>query len=221
MGAASRDVPFYANPDSTHCFQAALRMVLKFFRPAEDFSWAQLDAITAKADDIGTWPFAGLTWLCDQGFDVRNIELMDNRRFARDGHSYLVEFLGADVVTASRLAADLSPEQAAAARFVDIVSCETRIPDRDDLERLLADGYLVICNVNSRTLNDTEGYSGHFVVVMSCDESELVLHDPGQPPTPQRRVPTAKFERAWAYPHERAKNVVAIRLQDRRTSRHA
>lgn len=214
MAASTFDVPFYANPDSTHCFQAALRMVLKCFRPAEDYSWAQLDAITAKADDIGTWPFAGLTWLCDQGFDVCNIELMDNRRFAREGLPYVVEFLGADIVAASRLGADLSHEQAAAARFVETVHCETRVPDLGDLQRLLADGYLAICNVNSRTLNDSEGYSGHFVVVTSCDAHELVLHDPGQPPTPQRRVPRPKFERAWAYPHERAKNIVAIRLPD-------
>ena len=213
MAGSSFEVPFYANPDNTHCFQAALRMVLKCFRPAEDYSWAQLDAITAKANDISTWPFAGLTWLCDHGFEVRNIELMDNRRFAREGLPYVVEFLGADVVAASRLAADLSSEQAAAARFVETVRCETRIPDLDDIEQLLADGYVVICNVNSRTLNDREGYSGHFVVVTSCDARELVLHDPGQPPTPQRHVRRPKFERAWGYPDEHAKNIVAIRLQ--------
>jgi len=108
-------------------------MVVKCFRPAEEYSWAQLDAITAKAEGFGAWPFAGLTWLRAQGFDVRNIELMDNRRFAREGRSYLVEFFGAEFVGASRLPPDLSPDQAAAASFVDTVRCETRIPDLDDL----------------------------------------------------------------------------------------
>ena len=66
--------------------------------------------------------------------------------------------------------------------------------------------------MNSRTLNEREGYSGHFVVVKSCDAKELVLHDPGPPPTPQRRVILGVFEKAWAYPTERAKNIVAIKL---------
>ena len=211
----SLEVPFFGNtPDNTHCFQAALKMVLKCFRPSEDYSWAALDEITAKVDGLGTFPFAGLAWLQSRGFDVRNVELMDNGRFANEGRSYLVEFFGKDLVAATALPPDLSREQAAAATFVSNVSSETRIPEVDDLRRFLADGYLVICNVNSRTLNEREGYSGHFVVVTSCDSAEVVAHDPGPPPNPNRRVPVALFERAWAYPTERAKNIVAIKPRD-------
>jgi hypothetical protein len=189
------DVPFYANtPDATHCFQAALRMALKCFRPVEEYSWAELDAITAKAEGVGTWPFAGLTWL------------------HHEGRSYIVEFLGEDIVAATPLLPDLSSEQAAAAKFVETVRCETRIPGFEDLRRLLADGYLAICNVNSRTLNERDGYSGHFVVVTSCDANELVLHDPGPPPQAQRRVSAGLFDKAWAYPSERARNIAAIKL---------
>ena len=206
---------------ATHCFQAALRMVVGCFQPHEDYSWAELDAITAKVEGLGAWPFAGLTWLHGRGFDVRNIELMDNRRFAREGRSYLVEFFGAEFVAASPLPPELGPEQAAAARFVDAVHCETRIPDLDDLRRLLADGYLVICNVNSRMLNERPGYMGHFVVVTSCDASEIVFHDPGPPATPLRHSPIAAFAQAWAYPTERAQNIVAVRLPDRRRPSHA
>jgi hypothetical protein len=213
VAVTSFDVPFYANPDATHCFQAALRMVVKCFRPAEEYSWAQLDAITGKADGLGTWPFAGLTWLHDQGLDVRNIELMDNRRFACEGRAYLVEFFGAEFVAGSGLSPDLSADQAAAARFVDAVHCEARVPDLDDVRRLLSEGYLAICNVNSRTLNGREGFRGHFVVVTSCDSGEIVFHDPGPPATPRRRAKIDAFDKAWAYPHERAKNIVAVRPQ--------
>ena len=212
----THDVPFYANtPDATHCFQASLKMVLKCFRPAEEYSWAELDAHTAKAEGLGTFPFAGLTWLHERGLEVRNIELMDNRRFAAEGHSYLIEFFGAEIVAATKLPVSLAAEQAAAARFVDVVRCETRIPDLDELRRLIGQGYLAICNVNSRVLNDTPGYSGHFVVVTACDSNDVVFHDPGLPPTPARRVPTLKFEQAWAYPTERAKNIVAVGPQRR------
>jgi hypothetical protein len=213
MDAASRDVPFYANPDDTHCFQAAIRMVVKCFRPAEEYSWTQLDAITGKVDGYGTWPFAGLMWLHEQGLDVRNIELMDNSRFAREGRSYVAEFCPE---LAAPLPPDLSSEQTAAARFVKLVRCETRIPDLDDVRDFLAAGYLAICNVNSRLLNGRDGYMGHFVVVTSCDATGLVLHDPGPPGEARRRVPIGTFEKAWAYPTERVKSLVAVRPQPRR-----
>jgi hypothetical protein len=208
------EVPFFANtPDGTHCFQAALKMVLKFFRPTEDYSWPQMDAITAKAAGVGTWPFAGLTWLHDRGFEVRNIEHMDNRRFALEGRPYLAEVFGEQLAAATPL--DLSAEQAAAAKFVDAVHCETRIPSFDDLRELLANEYLAICNVNSRTLNGREGHMGHFVVVTTCDSNEVTFHDPGPPPTPSRRATTASFDRAWAYPAASARNIVAVRPRER------
>jgi hypothetical protein len=59
-------------------------------------------------------------------------------------------------------------------------------------------------------LNGAAGYSGHFVVVTGCDADEVVCHDPGPPAVPHRRIPIEAFERAWAYPTERAKTMVAV-----------
>jgi hypothetical protein len=85
--AFDQAVPFIANPDATHCYQAALKMVLRHFRPQRDHSWG-------KVDGLGTWLFAGLTWLQDQGVDLTNVELMDNKRFAAEGRAYLAELAG-------------------------------------------------------------------------------------------------------------------------------
>ena len=50
-------VPFYTNTsDDTHCYQAGLKMILKYFIPDKDFSWEELDKFTAKVEDLWTWP---------------------------------------------------------------------------------------------------------------------------------------------------------------------
>jgi len=205
------DVPFIANPDATHCYQAALKMVLQRFRPAHDPSWAALDRITGKVDGFGTWPFAGLMWLHDLGLDLTNIELMDNRRFAAEGRAYIAEVAGREFAESLDRGLDLSRVQTEAAAFMEKVRCEVRIPTLEDIRRAVAVGGLVICNVNSRALNGREGHLGHFVVVKGFDEHGLIAHDPGPPGEANRKVPFEAFERAWASPKADVKWLVVVR----------
>ena len=91
-------VPFYSNtPDDTHCFQAAMRMVLKYFWPNRDFSWKELEKITAKIEGLWTWPMAGLLWMEEHGFDVFDIEMFDYRQFVKKGGQYLMDTFGRDI----------------------------------------------------------------------------------------------------------------------------
>ena len=213
MQTFDQAVPFCANtPDGTRCYQAALKMVLQHYKPDLDDSWSVLDRVTAKIDGGGTWPFAGMVWLHDNGFEVRNIELMDNERFADEGQQYLAEFFGAHAAAVDART-DFASEQANARRFVAAARCEVRIPSVEDIRKLLLDGYLAICNVNSRVLNGRDGYSGHFVVVKGYDEVGLILHDPGPPASENRRVVLDDFERAWAFPDAKARNVIGIRVR--------
>lgn len=210
MKSYDQDVPLFTNPDNTHCYQAALKMVLQRFRPQHEHSWELLERVTGKIDGFGTWPFAGLTWLHEQGLRVTNIELMDNRRFAAEGRAYLAELTGAEFVASVDPGLDLSRVQQEAAVFVDKVRCETRIPTLDDVRRAVAAGCLVICNVNSRVLNGRDGYSGHFVVVKGFDDQGFIINDPGPPGEANRRVPFVRFETAWAWPNASVKNLVAV-----------
>lgn len=82
------DIPFFGNTsDNTHCFQAALKMVLKYFLSNEEFSWEELDRATATVKDRWTWPYAGLMWMQEKGFEVVNIDMFDNKRFAEEGEA--------------------------------------------------------------------------------------------------------------------------------------
>ena len=209
MVEIDQDVPFFANPDATHCFQAALKMVLGRFRPQLDPSWVELDRITGKVEGFGTWPFAGYTWLQAQALDVTNIELMDNARFAVEGRAYLAE-LGGQEFAQVDAGLDLTRIQAEAAVFVARIRSEVRIPTLDDIRRAVNAGDVAVCNVNSRVLNAREGYSGHFVVIKGFDEHGFVIHDPGPPGQANRKVAFDAFERAWASPSATVKNLVVI-----------
>ena len=212
MESLDYKVPFYPNtPDGTHCFQASIKSVLKFFWPEKDFSWEELEKITAKKEGLWTWLMAGLIWLQNQGFEVKNVEIFDYGKFIESPEEYLKEFWGEEIAKIQIEHCEINQEVEYAKKFLEEVFTEKRVPSVDDIKNLLKDGYLIICNVNSRTLNDKPGYAGHFVVVKGFNENNFIIHDPGLPPQENRVVPFEKFETAWAYPDEKSKNIIAFR----------
>jgi hypothetical protein len=209
----SRDaIPFYSNtPDDTHCFQAALRMILKHFLPEQDFSWQQLDEITAKHPGMWTWPMAGLCWLKQNGFDVINIEDFDYRRFCEEKENYLTEKFGSEVARVQVKNSVLHAEIEWAKKFITTVPTQNRLPSYDEIINLALEGYLLIVNVNARTLNHTPGYAGHFIVIGNVTNNWLQFHDPGLPAIKNRKVDRKLFLEAWNYPDEGARNLIAIK----------
>lgn len=205
------DVPFYENTDNTHCFQAVFRMILKHYRPNEEYSWEELEKITAKVDGLWTWPTAGMLWLHNNGFEVHDIETFDYAKFFEKGDDYLIELFGEKVGQEQIDHSDLDQEIGYAKQIVAAGLCEPRTPEVSELKQRLDEKYLLICNVNSRALNDKDGYVGHFVLLTGYTNKGFVLHDPGLPPLENREVAFADFERAWAYPNEQAKNYIAVR----------
>lgn len=209
-----KDIPFYANTsDNTHCFQAALKMVMKYFWPDKDYSWKELEEITAQVEGLWTWPMAGLLWLQERGVEVKIIEIFDYKKFAQFGGQYLIDEYGEEVGRAQIEHGDIEQERGLAKEFIKKMAIKKSIPTIDDLKNLLTQEYLVICNVNSRRLNNKEGYSGHFIVVKGFDDKYLFLHDPGLPPFKNRLVDFNLFENAWAYPNYKAKNIIALKLK--------
>jgi len=208
------DVPFYPNTqDNTHCFQATFRMVLKFFWPEKEFSYEELDKITAKIEGLWTWQMAGLLWLNEHGFEVRDIEIFDYSQFAEQGGDYLIDFFGKEVGESQIRHTDIKQEIKYAEIFAKKINSEVRIPTIKEILQLLENDYVVICNVNSHTLNNNEGYAGHFVVIKGFTNDSLIVHDPGLPPQENRMVDFNTFEKAWAYPSEKTKNIMAFKLK--------
>jgi len=208
------NVPFYANtPDDTHCYQAALRSVLKYFIPNKEYTWKELDQMTAKKEGMWTWPTQGLMNLHKLGFEVIVIESFDIEAFVKSGREYLLKEYGKKVADEQIKYSDIPQERALYKEFLKYSKYQKRCPTIEDIKRFVKKGYLVICNVNSKTLNDQQGYVGHFVIVIGYDDKHLYLHDPGLPPLENRKVFPEQFMKAWEYPNEKARNLTAVKYK--------
>ena len=208
-------VPFYSNTaDDTHCFQATLRMVLKFFYPDEEYTWDELDHLSAKAKGLWTWPPAALIFLKEKGLDLKIITPFEYNSFIHKGGDFLIEKYGPEVGGAQIKHSDIKQEQELARKLLEVVPIVARVPEIDEIFELLDQGFLVMCNVNSRRLNKQEGYVGHFILVKSAENGQLVIHDPGLPAQENRVVDPKDFEAAWAFPNEEAKDVFGFRQKN-------
>lgn len=186
-------------------------MVLKYFLPEKDFNWEELEKLTAKKEGLWTWTMAGTIALKKMGFEIVNMEEFDYLRMAQEGEKYLAEKNGEETAKIQVAHCDIRQEMKLAKEFYDIFGNQNNLPEIKDIKNLLEDGYLVTCHVNFRILNEKEGYTGHFVVIIGFDDENLYLHDPGLPPQENRKVTNDLFLKAWAYPNEAAKYLVAFK----------
>jgi len=208
-------VPFVSNTeDDTHCFQAALSMVLKYFNPEMNYTFQELERITAKPKDKWTWQSAAILWLHENKYSVVAMDLFGYQRFAREGESYLLEVFGSEVTQAQVDNSDIEQERHFAEQLSTSNLVTMREPVLEDIYRLLADGYVIICSINSMKLSGKEGYAGHSVVLTGYTDESVILHDPGVPARASVHVACDVFESAWAYPNSGAKDLLAINRVD-------
>lgn len=208
-----KNLPFYPNTsDDTHCFQAGLKMILKHFIPEKDFTFEELDKISMKRDRLWTWPMAALIWIQENGFEIINIENFDYGSFIQNGGQYLIEEFGEEMGNAQIKNSDIEQERKLSKLFLDKIKTQKAVPQKEDIIKLTDKGYVVAVNVNSRVLNGKDGYSGHFVVIKGYDDKNFILNDPGLPGKENRLVSFDIFEKAWAYPSEKVKNIMAFKL---------
>ncbi|MCA9373034.1 peptidase C39 family protein [Candidatus Woesebacteria bacterium] len=204
-------IPFFENTtDNTHCFQAVVRMVAKFYWPEEEYSWEELDQVTGKEPGMWTWPLRGYLWLQQKGLAISMVEVFDYELFAANGKEYLVDFVGQAVADEQDAHSNIETEMEYTKQVLEKISVTKKIPTLDDVEKAIVQEKIVICNVNSASLNNIPGYSGHFVIVLDVRDSAVIIHDPGQPAKAQRVVSRTDFDRAWGSPAAEQKNMVVV-----------
>lgn len=190
---------FYPNKsDDLHCSQAVIRMILKHFLPEKKFSWDEIDKLTGFKKGLWTWDLKSSIELAKMGFNVYDKALFDYERFSKEKGQYLIERYGKEVGEAQIKNSDILSETKRIREYLKLVKTDNTIATLRDIKRLLKDGYLVVCNVNSRVLANKKGYVGHFVLVFDVGDNKILLHDPGLPPKPNRKVPVSIFQKAWA-----------------------
>ena len=210
--------PFHANPDAHHCLQSTLRMALEAAEPGATYPLRLLDTLTQRRPGEGTWTHAAYLALATLPVQARAIDAFDYAAFADNPVKTVFDAfptevaasmaVGFDLVAASVLARELLAHRP--------IPIEARSPDLDDLDALLDDGWLLICNVDAGVLDGGTSPSGHSVLVFGRTDGGYLVHDPGENGvgTPDRVVSRDHLRRAWSYMGEAHRELIAIRAAD-------
>ena len=188
-----KKVPFYANhDDNMHCSIAVYRMLFDYFMDRR-IGWAEMDKMAGFENGKAPWTVTIWERMSRQGFDVRMIELFDYARYEKEGDAYLRKYLTKEEYDWQVKHTNILDIQPAIASFLKQVHVESRRPTLGDIDDMLDDGRLVMLTLNSRVLNDKEGYVSHAVLVIGQNSREYVIHDPGLPGRPNLHVPKLKI----------------------------
>lgn len=167
----TRKIPYFSNEndDNTYCLLACIRMLLKYYFPAQDYSWEKLEEITNKPVGKWAWPMAGLVYLDKIGLETIHITNIDYSKFVRKGEIYLQQYF-LDRFQEQKDNCNFILARTDAKFLLDSgVRYDKRIPDSTDLSNLLKSNYKIICYVGR----------SHFVVVYSIGGGNVYFHNPG------------------------------------------
>ena len=199
---AVKDIPFYSNradkPDS--CMLATIRGALEYLTRSQ-YSWEDMEALLGYRPGRAAWTVEVWTKLAMQEFDIHMIEAFDYQRYADEGESYLRTFLKPEELAWQREYSNLLDIKPFLPRFLKTVRREQRSPQLRDIDLLLAQGYLVLVQLNLNVLNHKPGYVAHMILIHDKTDGTYVAHDPGLPPYKNRRIMPAKLLAAMGGEH--------------------
>jgi hypothetical protein len=174
----------------------SLKMMLGVLMPEREFSLAELEEITHKQPDAGAFATHHLIWMVENGLEVQHWDTHDWPAFRDDGLDYIRRTVGDDAANYAATGSDIPAEQAVIDRFLEVVPMIKKKPRIADMEQLFDEGWLVRAGVNSRVLNNRDGYVGHSVVITGFEDDDVIFHDPDVPGTANRRSPRELFQAA-------------------------
>jgi len=198
--------PFYENFDNTHCAQCALRSIMGYFEPEKEWTWEELDAFTGKEPDKWTWQYRGQINMAQRGYHVIAIHTEDIGEFLNFGiYETMVKTLGREAADMQRKMVDLDSVIEDLKTFRKLTDSgkivhELRVPTVEDMRRLLGEGYLLDCALNSRKMYGREGYASHVVAVYGIDVDHVYFHESNKPGRPETKMPIEQFVAACCDP---------------------
>lgn len=185
--------------DNLHCFQCCYRMAVRYLTGRE-VSLKESEVETNFIEGKQTWPHAGILSLLKQNLEVFVIDGFDYKRFSDNPYNYLKEYINNTEIFNSVLeTSNLEKEKELVSKILSNEHCsvETRIPTISDIKNINTPDSIIIANVNYWTLLDKKGYDGHFVIIESVSDEEVILQNPGLPPLPSQVVKLENFLKAW------------------------
>jgi len=210
------NIPFFPNtPDDTHCFQACLKSILKFYFPKKEYSFSYLDRVTAHKKGKWTWDTAGLLFLQKKGFSVTSIADFSYKKFIKNGEKYLKEIWTEEIFYTQKKFSDLKNEQYLAKKLSD--SKDIKLIERpatiSDIKKLFNNGWIVMPSINPFVINNKKDYANHIIIITNLNDKMITFHDSGLPPLPNRKIPLTKFLKAFYYPDKESGSLIAIKYE--------
>jgi hypothetical protein len=177
----------------------------------QKLSWEELDKITGREAGKISWQSQAILYLLDQGFEVIYIKDFDYTCFIELKEKYILERFGNILGNILIQCSNIADEIASASKLIQRLPLFCRPAQLEDIKYLLAHEYLIICVVNWCRLNGHIGYEGHYILIYDISETHIYIHDPGPPTYISYALTITEFERAWAAPTPRDRNLIAIK----------
>lgn len=194
-----RVIPFYANhPDNMHCSQAVFRSLFNFLLD-EELSWEEIDEISKTILGKGSWTMAAHIELARRGVEIINIEPFDYEAFYNQGQHYLDRHFDEETIDYYIEKSNLLSVREYIPQFLKVVKHESRKATISDIDNLLNKRFLVGAEINSRVLNNTPGFSLHYVLIKRAEGENYLINDPGggsSPAIESRLIPKSEFVKA-------------------------
>lgn len=147
----------------------------------------------------GVWTVLGELYLAKKGLKLRSIANINRKQLYAEGDRYFVNKLGEETANYYIHSSNFSKIQPQLKDHIDLIPHEERKATVDDIIDALKNNCLVGAQINARILNNKQGFSLHYVLIYSYMDDCFMLHDPGLPPLPARRVSRLDFENCFDY----------------------
>ena len=195
-----------------HCVHACFQMVFRTRLGCGVPSFSELDSLMGGIPGKYRWEHGLIAEMPKFGFDVSIIWSFDLERLATNPSAALIEHYGPVVGQETIDKSDMITVAAGAERLLSSSALiERRSPSSADLRQILSNGYYVLLTINQRTLQADPGYVAHNVFVFGYSPRGVLIHNPGPPATCGSEIAWDLMEKAWAYPDDRARNIMAFR----------
>lgn len=174
---------------------AAYRSILAYFLHKE-LTWEELEQLTGYTPDRAAWTVKSLVDMQDMGFDIQMIEPFDYRRYLKDGDAYLHDFFSPEEISWFLDKSNILDIKPLIPKFLERVKYSCRQVSLADIDQLLDEDRLVTVTVNSRKLNDSDGFVSHMLLITGRKGDNFIAHDSGgekYPPQPDREISRDKL----------------------------
>ncbi len=202
MSSKFLKIPFYPSvatpkhPEGVDCVEMSIRMILGYLMPEREFSTEELEKITGKVPEKGSWEMPFSIWFANNGLEVKHYSTFDYKSFKEMGIDYIRKEYGDEVAEWQLANSEIKLARSQVSEYLAKTKVIPRRPRISDIIKEMENGNVVRAMVDSGYLNDNSNYLGHSVVVIGYDDSSIWFHDPGLPALENRKVSHKKFQEA-------------------------